>query len=142
MVTSAPPAAPSGSWYDVWPGSTLGLSWAPLGGVGTAHRGVPDRTSSTRAWLSRDDGASDAEERGDDGSESTRVARYRWDDNGVLQSASLPDGSRVQYQRNGQGQIVGTLVRREAPETRSYRITDGRITEYQVNMMVTFVLDD
>lgn len=44
--------------------------------------------------------------RRDDGSELTSVTRYGWNDDGVLQSTSLPDGSYVQYQRNGQGQVV------------------------------------
>ena len=42
----------------------------------------------------------------DDGSELTSVTRYGWDDAGILQNVSLPDGSRVLYQRNGQGQVV------------------------------------
>ena len=42
----------------------------------------------------------------EDGSELTSITRYGWDDAGVLQSVSLPDGSRVLYQRNGQGQVV------------------------------------
>jgi len=39
------------------------------------------------------------------------VTRYQFDDSGVLQSTSLPDGSQVEYERNGQGQLIA--VKRE-----------------------------
>ncbi|MGH8430812.1 MAG: RHS repeat-associated core domain-containing protein, partial [Solimonas sp.] len=42
-----------------------------------------------------------------DGSELASVTRYGYDDDGALQSVSLPDGSRLVYERNGQGQVVG-----------------------------------
>ena len=36
----------------------------------------------------------------------TAVTRYTYDEAGTLQSTSLPDGSHLVYQRNGQGQVV------------------------------------
>jgi RHS repeat-associated protein len=36
----------------------------------------------------------------------TSITRYQFDDSGVLQSSSLPDGSQMAYERNGQGQLV------------------------------------
>ena len=36
----------------------------------------------------------------------TGSTRYRYDDRGALVAQSLPDGSELQYERNGQGQIV------------------------------------
>ncbi len=41
-----------------------------------------------------------------DGSDITSITRYAYGDDGVLQSVSLPDGSRLDYERNGQGQVV------------------------------------
>ena len=38
--------------------------------------------------------------------ELTTVTRYEHDDNGQLVSTTLPDGSRLRYVRNGQGQVV------------------------------------
>jgi RHS repeat-associated protein len=35
----------------------------------------------------------------------TAVTRYRYDEVGILQSTSLPDGSYIIYKRNGQGQV-------------------------------------
>ena len=37
---------------------------------------------------------------------TSAVTRYRYDEAGVLQSTSLPDGSQLVYERNGQGQVV------------------------------------
>jgi YD repeat-containing protein len=36
----------------------------------------------------------------------TSTTRYQYDEAGVLQSSSLPDGSELVYERNGQGQIT------------------------------------
>ncbi|MBB4842636.1 RHS repeat-associated protein [Paucibacter oligotrophus] len=36
----------------------------------------------------------------------TSLTRYRFDEAGVLQASSLPDGSWLLYERNGQGQVV------------------------------------
>ena len=38
--------------------------------------------------------------------EYSSVTRYAYDDDGALQSTSLPDGSSLHYQRNAQGQVV------------------------------------
>ncbi|MDP2369516.1 DUF6531 domain-containing protein, partial [Rhodoferax sp.] len=46
------------------------------------------------------------------GGEHRAVTRYHHDDSGTLQSASLPDGSQIIYERNGQGQI--TALKRSA----------------------------
>ncbi len=43
--------------------------------------------------------------------ERTHITRYRFDDQGTLQSTSLPDGSDLVFERNGQGQV--TSVKRE-----------------------------
>ena len=43
---------------------------------------------------------------GEDGSQHSAVTRYEYDEKGALQATTLPDGSRLQYERNGQGQVV------------------------------------
>ena len=40
------------------------------------------------------------------GSELASVTRHAYGEDGTLQSVSLPDGSRIEYERNGQGQVV------------------------------------
>jgi RHS repeat-associated protein len=45
-----------------------------------------------------------------DGTQRTGITRYAYDDDGQLRRSSLPDGSWLRVQRNGQGQVVG-LVR-------------------------------
>ncbi|RYF01830.1 MAG: hypothetical protein EOO32_02360 [Comamonadaceae bacterium] len=54
-----------------------------------------------------------------DGGEYTSVTRYQFDEAGLLQSSSLPDGSQITYQKNGQGQVVA--VQRERIQTRWLR---------------------
>lgn len=49
------------------------------------------------------------------GGEIVSVTRYVYDDDGVLHSVSLPDGSRIEYDRNGQGQV--TAVKRNLIHT-------------------------
>lgn len=41
-----------------------------------------------------------------DGGAIISTTRYAYDEDGVLQSMTLPDGSRIEYERNGQGQVV------------------------------------
>jgi RHS repeat-associated protein len=45
-----------------------------------------------------------------DGRQRTSITRYDHDDDGQLRRTSLPDGSWLRVQRNGQGQVIG-LVR-------------------------------
>ncbi len=45
----------------------------------------------------------------------TAVTRYTYDEAGTLQSTSLPDGSRLVYERNGQGQV--TALKRSQLQT-------------------------
>ena len=45
----------------------------------------------------------------------TTVTRYEHDDSGRLIATTLPDGSRLRYERNGQGQVVA--VKRETVST-------------------------
>jgi RHS repeat-associated protein len=40
------------------------------------------------------------------GQELTAITRYHYNDAGSLQATSLPDGSHLVYERNGQGQVV------------------------------------
>jgi len=40
------------------------------------------------------------------GAVATHVTRYRYTADGSLQSQSLPDGTQINYERNGQGQVV------------------------------------
>jgi len=40
------------------------------------------------------------------GAEATTITRYSYTADGSLQSQSLPDGSKLLYERNGQGQVV------------------------------------
>ncbi|MDZ7593506.1 MAG: RHS domain-containing protein, partial [Thiobacillus sp.] len=40
------------------------------------------------------------------GAEATHITRYAYTADGSLQSQSLPDGSKILYERNGQGQVV------------------------------------
>ena len=54
-----------------------------------------------------------------EGGERTSVSRYQFDEAGLLQSSSLPDGSQITYQKNGQGQVVA--VQRERIQTRWLR---------------------
>src|SRR5205814_1784947 len=48
------------------------------------------------------------------GSFVTSPTRYRYDDQGLLAAQSLPDGSELQYERNGQRQVVA-LHRQTSP---------------------------
>jgi YD repeat-containing protein len=50
-----------------------------------------------------------------DGSELASVTRYAYGEDGTLQSASLSDGSRIDYERNGQGQV--TALKRSRIQT-------------------------
>jgi RHS repeat-associated protein len=47
-----------------------------------------------------------------DGAETRSVTRYAYSEDGGLESVSLPDGSRITYERNGQGQVVAVKRRR------------------------------
>ncbi len=40
------------------------------------------------------------------GAEATEITRYTYNVDGSLRSQSLPDGTRIEYERNGQGQVV------------------------------------
>ncbi|MEO6145979.1 MAG: RHS repeat-associated core domain-containing protein, partial [Sulfuriferula sp.] len=40
------------------------------------------------------------------GAEAVYITRYTYNADGSLQSQSLPDGSRIEYERNGRGQVV------------------------------------
>lgn len=40
------------------------------------------------------------------GAEATHITRYSYTPDGSLQSQTLPDGSKILYERNGQGQVV------------------------------------
>ena len=50
------------------------------------------------------------------GAEATHITRYAYTADGSLQSRSLPDGSKILYERNGQGQVV-SVSRQTSPWT-------------------------
>lgn len=50
------------------------------------------------------------------GAEATHVTRYTYDGDGRLTGESLPDGSKIRYERNGQGQVVA-VSRQTSPWT-------------------------
>lgn len=49
--------------------------------------------------------------------EIVRVTRYVHDDEGVLHSVSLPDGSRIEYDRNGQGEVLARMAQGKSIES-------------------------
>ncbi|RZI43925.1 hypothetical protein EGT07_00375 [Herbaspirillum sp. HC18] len=50
-----------------------------------------------------------------DGTQQPSITHYRYDAQGAVQSVSLPDGSRIDYERNGQGQV--TALKRSRIQT-------------------------
>ncbi len=50
------------------------------------------------------------------GAEATHITRYAYTADGSLQSQSLPDGTKILYERNGQGQVVA-VTRQTSPWT-------------------------